>query len=78
MNKWISVDERLPEVSREDFVNNYIYIFDVLTYDGEDIDVTTMYATLKGDGSISSVKFLSNSYRVTHWMPLPEPPEELK
>ena len=61
--KWISVKDRLPE-----------FHVDILFYAGK------KDGTLKGRFYRKSHKFISNGNKfhkvdVTHWMPLPEPPE---
>ena len=60
MSEWISVKERLPE---EDVVV-------ILT---DHIDVGTGWFNGKG----WRTPFADiDEYRITHWMPLPEPPKE--
>jgi hypothetical protein len=62
-DKWISVDDRLPENdakvlvcdTREDYVSSWVYFGDGLWF-GEEVVWTTK--------------------DITHWMPLPEPPKE--
>ena len=67
---WISVEDRLPEVWRNDetaeLVNYMIYSPDF------GVDIGNYHATAK--------KWLCTGLpcTVTHWMPLPEPPEEGK
>ena len=59
--KWISVKERLPERGTNVIVFDFVDVFGGAFY--------------SRDGSF----YLSDScrlYNVTHWMPLPEPPEE--
>mgnify|MGYP003301778133 CR=1 FL=1 len=58
--KWISVNKRLPEIATV-----------VIITDG--IDVGTGWF----DGKGWRTPFADiDEYRVTHWMPLPEPPKE--
>ena len=60
--EWISVDDRLPDLKQEVFVY------------------------LSPREAHSSIKMVSTTYTkygferacVTHWMPLPEPPKEIK
>jgi len=63
-NNWISVKERLPEPD-----------VDVLVFDGKNIDVTFGEETFDDR---EFIWFSRISYRhfdkITHWMPLPEPP----
>lgn len=67
---WISVEDRLPEVWRNDetaeLVNYMIYSPDF------GVDIGNYHATAK--------KWLCMALpcTVTHWMPLPEPPEEVE
>ena len=69
--KWISVEERLPEpyrkvlALREGFPDTGRYICA--------LDSTTLWIddTLVWNGDLKTWK-----NRVTHWMPLPEPPKE--
>ena len=59
MSEWISVDDRLPEY-------------------GDKILVHLDYGDIKGIllEEYSGTKFWSRAFNnVTHWMPLPEPPE---
>lgn len=71
--KWISVKERLPEKLNE---NNQIYITEeVIGFDGE-YTYIGRYKIYKFDGHWT---FFDGKYfrdDITHWMPLPEPPEE--
>lgn len=69
MPKWIDVKERLPE--RDDYYlcavrDDFVYPFVVIKYfcNGE-FDITDWYKENCGR-------------KVTHWMPLPEPPKEKK
>lgn len=60
--KWISVKERLPEKDEE------VLCFFVYP------DLTTMCQNVYYGGG----RWLGEGNFVTHWMPLPEPPKELK
>lgn len=62
--KWISVDDKLPE----DDARYLCYTIDALC------EVCIYY----GDGEWIAPDFANWTRYVTHWMPLPEPPEELK
>ena len=66
--RWISVEERLPEVE-------------------EDVLIAVTVHTKKGDARVVTTDFFNTAgqwngascswrYEVTHWMPLPQPPEE--
>ena len=60
--RWISVNERLPEVGR-----------DVLVYVGNGV-CKVCWMEDRGDWHTSTRFFGKED--VTHWMPLPEPPKE--
>ena len=60
--KWISVKDRLPESGIDVLVFTDDYCAYTAHYDG--------YWWLSGEPTLS--------YNVTHWMPLPEPPEVKK
>jgi hypothetical protein len=65
IQKWVSVDERLPEIwktvlvcdVREDYV-------DAWEYNGKDL--------WRGDGIFYGTE------DITHWMPIPKPPKEVQ
>ena len=63
MGKWIRVEDRLPEKP----MNYLIYVppcyVNVVYYNGFEwvVDVG---------------EYCFNAYEITHWMPLPEPPED--
>jgi hypothetical protein len=63
MPKWISVEERLPEVAEK-----------VLTYNGNFVSENWLCTVASKVGRIN-VWAYSEGF-VTHWMPLPEPPKE--
>ena len=61
--KWISVEERLPDVAEK-----------VITYNGDFVSENWLCTVASKDGRIN-VWAYSEGF-VTHWMPLPEPPKE--
>ena len=63
-NKWISVEERLPNCNGNDDIEVLVFIKGALT-------ATTLYF----EGSSGEFFDERNVYDVTHWMPLPEPPK---
>ena len=67
--EWISVNDRLPD--------NYIHKHGAYKEFIVRINRASCATTLRYDGkSFYDDEF--NSYNVTHWMPLPEPPKENK
>ena len=58
--KWISVKDRLPEESDE-----------YLAYCGEYGGICVLYCKVMK----TKIKWLTNWKKVTHWMPLPQPPK---
>lgn len=72
-DKWVSVNERLPELTEKEIEDIKHYSFDhapefIVFIEGADIPTV-----LKFDGKL----WFDNSgtwYPITHWMPLPEPP----
>ena len=71
--KWISVEDRLPE----DDVDVIVYA--VSNNGGYTIVITFHTHRLYGlniEGWASPWQYFSMHYTITHWMPLPEPPEE--
>jgi hypothetical protein len=61
--RWIPVTERLPEESGE-----------YLAYCGEYDGICVIYYEILKTKS----KWMTNWKKVTHWMPLPEPPKEVE
>lgn len=71
--KWISAEERLPEVSVR--LLAYEYSAALLVYDGEHMHEAYYCHTTKMWHDASDEDHIID---VTHWMPLPEPPEEVE
>ena len=68
--KWIPVGERLPKLE------SYVYTVDVLFFDYEE-GIHVGYANLEtGAWKDKYSRDLYEGRKVTHWMPLPEPPKE--
>ncbi len=73
-NPWISVNDKLPET-------NSIGIAHILAYDRYEgvvkADFLDKCANYIGGSNIFQISNTSTQlYKVTHWMPLPEPPED--
>lgn len=67
VQEWISVDDRLPEEKGE-----YLVAYHPCYWDDVKEDVTyTGIDTFRGKRTWAKNKF----QRITHWMPLPEPPK---
>lgn len=67
MSKWIPVEERLPEIEEDVLCSrgNHIgRLMDVYTYMGDDKWEDTYGYSVRTEYE-----------GITHWMPLPEPPE---
>ena len=62
--KWISVEERLPEIGKI-----------VLVSDGDDIDAACRYKAFTIPDEVETF-FWDSVIEVTHWMPLPDAPKE--
>lgn len=82
MSEWISVKDRLPEVAGYECLVSAVncfgqrFVFTAFTGYGEPgwwtNDKTRMRREIdEADNRLSPV------WKVTHWMPLPEPPEEV-
>lgn len=67
-NEWVNVEERLPEV--DDSV--LVYIID--TFNNRGNIVITKY-TIGLNSKMEWLGFEHNSFKATHWMPLPAPPD---
>jgi hypothetical protein len=65
MNNWVSVNDRLPEIKYS-------------TWSKEDLLVLTLYSYEVGRTKNGLWVDMNNNSidGVTHWMPLPEPPNE--
>lgn len=90
VNEWISVDERLPEEHEEEediFDPETLAVIDVERHnvsqlvivavtreDGERFVSDDM--TIDGKWVNYSRDYLAYDYKVTHWMPMPQPPKE--
>lgn len=61
--KWINVNSQVPECATK-----------CLATDGIDIEIMMFYGDYKGAHEWSSSNY--NTLDVTHWMPLPIPPQE--
>lgn len=64
--EWISVEERLPDKAGE-----YLVVYHPCYWDNVYEEVRVGLDTFRGKTSWAKRKF----QRVTHWMPLPEPPK---
>ena len=62
MSEWISVKEKMP--------TEYEY---VLIFDGGDIQIDSLVDDQEKPGLIWEYNF--DNPGITHWMPLPEPPQ---
>lgn len=77
--RWISVDERLPKFVSEGY--NYKITETVLAVDSTGFSYAGYFKVYNYDGSrafygVDVDVFECDTYSVTHWMPLPEPPKE--
>lgn len=72
--KWISVEERLPE----DNLNVLVYA--IGNNENSVIAMTSYTHNMYGyniEGWCSPWQYFFYEYKITHWMPLPEPPKEV-
>ena len=67
MSEWISVKERLPEVAGE-----YLVVYHPCYWHDVKEDLRVGIDSFRGKTAWAKKKY----QRVTHWMPLPEPPKE--
>jgi hypothetical protein len=65
-NKWISVDERLPEEN-----GRYLACVNISHFAFENLTTIAIMAYGKNHGFY----LYNETEKVTHWMPLPEPPK---
>ena len=68
-DKWIPVTERLPEAEE------YIYSVDVLFLDANGTVRVGYVNLVTGDWKTQEARWKIGKEKVTHWMPLPEPPK---
>jgi len=69
MNEWISVEDRLPEKGE------HVFCYCREDYEQRGYHVKTTH--WDGEGDTHEFKSVYERYiSVTHWMPLPKPPEE--
>ena len=79
MNEWISVKDRLPEddLNIKKCINGEHFGFlTVLVYNGVVKQSNRFYSKASRFGLPETEGWEWSSSNVTHWMPLPEPPEE--
>lgn len=74
MSEWIVVEDRLPPQD--------VYVF-IVRYDSrpnvhmQSVEIASRFGNMWFDGKDGSEVTEKGKYgRVTHWMPLPEPPKE--
>ena len=69
--KWISVKDKLPINESDEW--KYYHVIDVIVSNGHDVFFTQFEAG-------RTIEYWSNFKKggVTHWMPLPNPPEKKK
>ena len=74
MSEWISVDDRLPEVTQTDNLTSSddLLICGISHLTGQNI---TTIGWLNSDGNWQMIiHYLADDLDVTHWQPLPKPP----
>ena len=67
-NEWVSVDENLPDFD----VPVLVYVKDI--FDNKGTISITKY-TITYDLTNNWLGYENSSFKITHWMPLPEPPD---
>jgi hypothetical protein len=67
MSEWISVEDRLPE--HKERVLGYWAALEDGAYEGIEI-------SWRANSNIWTSYFVPGFSEITHWMPLPEPPEK--
>lgn len=81
IGKWISVEDRLPDVDER------VLVFGIGIYDGFIGDTVIAITSMKDKNPLfpslkigkewrSPWQYFFTDYKVTHWMFLPEPPKE--
>ena len=68
--EWISVKDRLPINSPREMKSNY-EVVNVITFDGDNVESMEFRA----GKTIHFWREWQDDWPVTHWMPLPEPPQ---
>ena len=66
-NEWVSVKDRLPETAGE-----YLVVYHPCHRDNVSAEICVGIDSFRGKTAWAKKKY----QRVTHWMPLPEPPKE--
>lgn len=74
MNKWVPVTERLPEKDGDSQIMCLVYS----TYDGIVCRPYNEYHKCWDDEDYDDYYCDAVGGKITHWMPLPEPPEKPK
>lgn len=77
--KWISVEDRLPDEGKAVLVQHTDDLYPVVAYRILE-DPSLTYWLYESDGPEDDMRFQSFRHQAllrppTHWMPLPEPPE---
>lgn len=70
MSEWISMKNRLPEIGVKVLIFDYYNDFDVWFLELDETDDIVHWEDQNG--------YWYPLHDATHWMPLPEPPEEVK
>ena len=66
--KWISVEERMPDTTN-------VYLIHIVHRYNKNDEYRSMDVRLFFKGEFETWQGLPDIYEVTHWMPMPEPPE---
>jgi len=75
MNEWISVEDRLPEYKKQwDGKSFVVALFEPNNYNKWSGRVQSMTSTFMLNYLEAKI-VMQSSGKITHWMPLPEPPE---